>query len=356
MSLYLLLILPALIAALSNERISGLKLAALWGATSMLMIWLVPIGSRDFENYLRDFSDFNQLSLAEAFGPEPIYTTAVWVFGHLGGSATTFYLFLGIVGLWIKLTALRRLSHESSVVVLAYMCSYFFLHDFTQVRAGVAIGIWMHALSDLEHSRRRYLVLTTIASLIHLQAVLGFLLLGIFALFRGAVGRWILSGGALVTIAIAATPYFDLLSYELIALIPDARASIYLQLASQEVAERPNPYNVISMLALITALSGLLLKQRADSEGATATQMPSQAVFVALLLGTCALAILSSVPVAALRVSEHFFALLPVGIWMGLCRDGKVPRYTFLLWLFSALFAYIFLFYSPYLLNPDADE
>ena len=188
MSLYLLLILPALTSALWRDRLSLRALTFVWLATSLLMVWLIPVGSRDYPTYLRDFTDLNQLPFADVVDQDPLYASVVWLFGHLGVSAEVFYLLFAICGFWVKLTALRRLSNGSSLVVLLYVCSYFFLHDFTQLRAGLAIGIWMHAIADLQHSRRRYLMLTALASLIHLQAALGFALFGVFILTRTRAG------------------------------------------------------------------------------------------------------------------------------------------------------------------------
>lgn len=356
MSLYLLLILPALIAALWSDRLSQQKLAVLWAATSLLMVWLIPIGSPDYRTYLRDFADFNELAFNEVVRQDPLYASAVWLFGHLGGSAEAFYLLLGSAGLWVKLTALQRLSGGSSMVVLLYICSYFFLHDFTQLRAGLAIGIWMHALANLRNSPGRYLFLTTLASFVHLQAALGFVLFGVFMLTRSRAGVWLLSIGALVIVAAAATPIFDQLGYAMLAAIPDPRTDVYLELAAQDFWVQPNPYSFISLLALATALSGLHLGQsrspqlrKSESESELAV---SRAVFVALLLGTCSLSVLSAVSVAAFRVSEHFFSLLPVGVWLAASRGGAEPRHRGWMWLLAAVFAYIFLFYSPYLLDP----
>lgn len=357
MSLYLLLLLPALMAVLWRDRLSTQALALVWLATSLLMVWLIPIGSRDYPTYLRDFADFNESAFTEVVRQDPLYASAVWLFGHLGGSAEAFYMLLGVAGLWVKLTALQRLSGGSSMVVLLYVCSYFFLHDFTQLRAGLAIGIWMHALADLRYSRGRYLLLTALASLIHLQAALGFLLFGVFMLSRSRAGVWLLSIGALVIVAAAATSIFDQLGYAMLAAIPDPRTDVYLELASQDFWVQPNPYSFISLLALVTALIGLHLGQSVSSQltKPEQEQAVSRAVFVALLLGTCSLSVLSSVSVAAFRVSEHFFALLPVGIWLAASRGGRSPRHTYLLWLLAALFAYIFLFYSSYLLDPMID-
>lgn len=358
MYLYLLLIVPALMAALWHERVSAPMLAWLWFSMSLLMVWLIPLGSRDYVTYLRDFSDFNELGFAEAVRQDPLYASAVWLFGHLGGSAQVFYLLLASLGLGVKLTALSRLSGASSLALLLYVCSYFFLHDFTQLRAGLAIGLWMHALAELRYSRGRYLLLTALASLIHLQAALGFGLFAVLMLTRYRAGVWLLCAGALAIFAAAATSVFDQLGHAVLAAIPDPRVEVYLELAAQEVWVRPNPYSFLSLLALVTALTGLsphLSPVSLPDAKPVPKRADSHAVFVALLLGVCALSLLASVSVAAFRVSEHFFALLPVGLWLVASREGASPWLRYGLWLLAALLAYIFLFYSPYLIDPFVD-
>ena len=129
-------------------------------------------------------------------------------------------------------------------------------------------------------------------------------------------------------------------------------------MAAQGIWVQPNPYSFISLLALTVALIGLhrrqsgLSSQLAKLGPGLATP---RAIFVALLLGSCSLAVLSSVPVAAFRVGEHFFALLPVGIWLATSHGGAQPRHTGPLWLLAAVLAYIFLFYGSYLLDPTID-
>lgn len=325
---------------------------------SALTIWLMPIGSRDFPIYLNDFADFNAKSFIEATSQDPLYGAAVWLFGHLGGKAAVFYLLLACFGLWVKLTAIARLSGQSSLVVLVYACSYFFLHDFTQIRAGLAIGIWMHALANLPNRPGRYLLLTCLAALIHLQAAVGVLAFAFIYLARWRVGVWLLIVFATVILGLASTPTFEIIGISILSSIPDPRTAIYLDLASSDIWLKPNPYSTISLLAFFVAVVGLTRASSAavtvssTASGATA----SQAIFVALLLGSCSLVVLSSVSVAAFRISEHFFSLLPIGLWLLIRRGHKTSRYSAFMWVLAGLMAYLFLFYSPYLLDPTSGE
>lgn len=353
MSLYLLLPLPALVAYLWHPRLTRISLLSVWAAVSIGMIFLMPIGSRDYTIYLRDFDNINALSLGELWQQDPLYGSAVWVFGHFGGTGETFYPLLASVALFVKLTALGRLTGSSSLATLLYMCSYFFLHEFTQIRAGLAIGIWMHALADLNRSRFRYVVLTALASLIHVQAVLGLLVFALQPLTRSRQASRVAVLVTLLVVAATSTMLFDRWGYSVLAAIPDPRTEVYLALAAEELWVRPNPFSVMSLLAFGTALLGLRQRTNLQVKNGDAT---THAIYLSLLLGSCALSLLSSISVAAFRVSEHFFALLPVGLWLAACRNRSTPRYPAVLWVLAALFAYVFLFHSPYLLDPATGE
>lgn len=362
MLLYLLLPLPALAAAIWSSRLSRFGLVLLWAAIGVGIAVLMPVGSRDYSNYLRDYADLNALSIDSLPYYDPLYTLVVWIFGHIGVPGEAFYLLLSLCGLWVKLTALHKLGRGSSLVVLLYMCSYFFTHEFTQLRAGLAIGIWMHALASLNQSPRRYLLLTSLATLVHIQAGLGFVLAGVlwFAKSR-AIGR-ALTLVLLLLFGVASTGVFDRWGYTLLSAVPDPRAQIYLELAEQDIWVRPNPFSVVSLVALLTAVVGLSRRIRPAGLGAASVQLfpaissPQAAVFFGLLLGACALALLSVVSVAAFRISEHFFALLPVGAWLAALGDRERPRHVWTLWLLAVLLVNIFVFHSPYLLDPATGE
>ena len=360
---YLLLILPAFVAALVSPRFSIKSLLIVWGSTASLTLILMPIGSRDYLTYLQNFETINEQPLIKIILSDPLYAGSVWLFGHIGGSGEFFYAGLAALGLLIKLSAVRLLGGRHTLPVVLYMSSYFFLHDFTQIRAGFAIGLWMLALTQLGHGYSRYLLLTGIASLIHLQALLGLLLFGILILIRSRNNLRIAAFLGLVIILAAPTRVFDKWGYALLAVIPDPRTEIYLLLAKEDLWVRPNPFSVISLLALLIVFAGLWMRSSLIENPLRLrpiTQSTSAAVFLALLLGSCSLALLSAVPVAAFRVSEHFFSLLPVGAWLVACRFRSMPRHTWPLWMLAILFLYIFLIYSPNLLDPtissDAQE
>jgi hypothetical protein len=354
MLIYILPILPVILLSLWSREISRGQLVAMWLAMIGPMAMLMPEGSRDYTIYLADFIDINGANLLDVVWQDPLYTSVVWLFGRAGGSGELFYFFLSSAGLLVKLSALWRLSGHRSIVLLIYSCSYFFLHEFTQMRAGLAIGLWMHALIYFQSNRKRYYALLFIASLIHLQAALGFLLPVVLRGVATPRRTLITSIAVLVIVATAATRLFDQMGYAVLASIPDPRTQIYLKMAEEGLWVRPNPYSFISMLALATALVGLnrtFPVFRTDAAQVSVFAV-YRAVFCSLMLGSCALAVLSSVSVAAFRISEHFFSVLPLGAWFVATRGGSSTSNEKYLLPLAAVLCYIFLFYGSFLLDP----
>jgi hypothetical protein len=353
MWVYVLLTLPALLCALTTERLSRVHLVLIWLAVVPVMAWLMPDGSRDYTTYLSNYEDFGAVSFLEAVRQDPLYATSAWLSGRLGFSGEVYFLIASSAGLWVKLTGLHRLSNGSALAVLAYFCSFHFLHDFTQLRAGFALGILMHALASIERSRRRYLWLTLLATTIHIQASLGFVLFGLLMLARSE--RWVRQFclAVVIIVATSTTRLFDEIGYAILARIPDPRTEIYLAMAAEEIWVRPNPFSSLSLMALAVALTGLLSVSR-TGQGVRSEYEVARSVFVSLAIGSAALSVLSSVSVAAFRISEHFFVLLPVGAALALQRlpiSESIRKAA--MFALAGILLFIFVFHSPYLVDPS---
>lgn len=360
MEIYLLLPLPWWLATIWPRRLSIRQLRLLWALSIATMSALMPTGSRDFSTYLRDYDAYLGQSLSALLIQDPLYATAVWTLGHLGVPGPVFYLGMAALGLYLTLTAVHRISKGHAGVLALFMSSFFYLHDFTQIRAGLAIGIWLHALARLPDGPRGYLGLTLLATLIHVQASLGLLLYGLARLTRTPVALrlWVLTACALI--GLSQTRVFDDLGFKVLASIPDPRVAIYMELASLGLWVRPNPFSVLSLLAILTALAGWLqLERRKRSRAGLAPQdsdLILRYVVVGLLFGAVALSVLASIAVAAFRISEHFFALIPTGVYLVMERMRLRKLQPLVIWSLCGVLTYVFVFHSPYLLDPGTGE
>ncbi|MEG4931347.1 EpsG family protein [Microcoleus sp. F10-B2] len=80
-----------------------------------------------------------------------------------------FYAFLGVL---IKMWAISKISENFWLAFLTYFSYFFFLHEFTQIRAGVASGLVLLSLYWVYHRNlRMFLVIIAIASVFHFSAL-----------------------------------------------------------------------------------------------------------------------------------------------------------------------------------------
>lgn len=91
----------------------------------------------------------------------------------LGGEDQIFFLIYAILGVSIKVLAIRRLSAFPFLSLYLYICLYFILHEMTQIRVGVACGIFLLAIPDiLNKNFKKYLLKTIIATSFHYSALI----------------------------------------------------------------------------------------------------------------------------------------------------------------------------------------
>ncbi len=82
------------------------------------------------------------------------------------------FLIYAILGITIKFYALRQLSPWYFLPVVIYFGNYFILHDFIQIRAGVASAMLLLAIKPLsEGNKKRAIVYFLIANLFHYSSL-----------------------------------------------------------------------------------------------------------------------------------------------------------------------------------------
>ena len=82
------------------------------------------------------------------------------------------FLIYAIIGITIKFYALRQLSPWFFLPVVIYFGNYFILHDFIQIRAGVASAMLLLAIKPLsEGNKKRAIVYFLIANVFHYSSL-----------------------------------------------------------------------------------------------------------------------------------------------------------------------------------------
>ncbi|HOK63557.1 MAG TPA: EpsG family protein [Soehngenia sp.] len=143
------------------------------GFVLILIAGFRPIGiDGDSLNYVSVL----HISLSEAnfIDKEP----AFWIINELnkilfGGNEQTFFLIFAILGVSLKLIAIRKYSLLPILSIFTYVSMYFVLHEMTQIRAGVATAIFLFALEDIKNRNfKGYFLKTILAMLFHYSAII----------------------------------------------------------------------------------------------------------------------------------------------------------------------------------------
>lgn len=143
------------------------------GTVLILIAGLRPIGiDGDSLNYVQllgiDITNANFIDKEPAF----------WIINEFnkyvfGGNEHTFFLIFAILGVSLKLIAIRKYSLLPLLSILTYLCMYFILHEMTQIRAGVAAAIFLFAIEDIKNKNfKGYLFKTILAVLFHYSAIM----------------------------------------------------------------------------------------------------------------------------------------------------------------------------------------
>lgn len=142
---------------------------------ALLLIFIAgfrPIGlDRDSPNYVSLLNiPFSQANFLDK---EPAFWMLVEINRVLFSSnERTFFLIFAIIGVSLKILAINRLSSMPFLSLWAYICVYFILHEMTQIRAGVASGIFLLAIQDIVNRNfKKFIIKVLFASLFHYSAI-----------------------------------------------------------------------------------------------------------------------------------------------------------------------------------------
>ena len=126
---------------------------------------------RDSLNYVTYYQSANKIDLLDK---EP----AFWIIKFVNdilfkGDIRTFFFIFATLGVSIKFFAIKKLSKKPWISVIAYISLYYILHEMTQIRAGVAAGIFLLAIPDIYNKNlKNYLLKTLIAVSFHYSAII----------------------------------------------------------------------------------------------------------------------------------------------------------------------------------------
>lgn len=168
-----ILFLFACIAAFYEEYLSSIKWEIYIGLGALLILCaaLRPIGmDNDSENYEYYFVRYDHPML-EITVEYSFRILSKWFYHWFHDVHSIFFLY-ALLGLSFKFMAFRKLTPLPLLAVAVYIGYYYILHEFTQIRVGVASGLFLLAIKPMsEKQYKKSLLLICIALFFHYSSI-----------------------------------------------------------------------------------------------------------------------------------------------------------------------------------------
>jgi len=275
------------------------------GIVLILIAGLRPIGiDRDSLSYVQllgiDITNANFIDKEPAF----------WIINEFnkyifGGNEQTFFLIFAILGVSLKLIAIRKYSLLPLLSIFTYICMYFILHEMTQIRAGVATAIFSFAIEDIKNKNlKSYLFKTILAMLFHYSAIL---MLIVYFINPNKLNRKLFFFFPIIGAFIAIFKHQSLSIFSsLTSILPvfiGSKIDLYILLLDDGKFSDINLFNFLYLSLIFIYYFSLLNYKRMKSE--------YDIIFIKILgIALFMFYFLSFLPVLAFRVSEFFEVVL----------------------------------------------
>lgn len=265
---------------------------------------------------------------------EPFYYFIPLMFRFLSNGyyiELTFLMF-ALVGVCFKLRGIYLLTSYWALSLLIYYSNFFLLHEMTQIRIGVATGLFLIAIKHyVDKDNFKSLFAIILALMFHYSS---FLMFSIFLLKRDKikfVNYFILLGLSIVCYFLNVNL---LILISKIASIP--KILVYINLMSQGYHSEINVFNIILLFNLAITL--------VMSYKITLIQESNKYAMVLLKLNYISIIsfiILYSFPVAAFRISE-IFGIVQIVLYTQLTYVFKEKWFSyFLVFTYCILYFYM---------------
>ena len=130
-----------------------------------------PAIDRDYTNYVRLFNlnlTLNQYLIEPSF-----VLISLLIHKLLSGNSFFLFCIYALIGVSIKLIAIKRLSRYCFLSLLFYFSYSFIIHEITQIRAGVSAGFILLCIPSLyERKGLKFLLFAFLAIFFHYSAVM----------------------------------------------------------------------------------------------------------------------------------------------------------------------------------------
>jgi len=213
--------------------------------------------------------------------------------------------------------------------LIVYYSNFYFVHELTQIRIGAASAIGFFALKYLvENNKRNFIFLVLLSALFHFSMVV--LLIAIIFDKKKINSQFILNTFILIVLSYGLI-FLNINPLRLLQYIPisvlQEKLAIYTFQTENEMIE---PVNVISAIQIIRlAVIALIFANAKKFENNTSMILLCKIYSLSPLC----LALLSSLPAFAIRVSELFYVadIVVLPMLASYCKQNRTVRFAIVL-------------------------
>jgi len=257
------------------------------------------------------------------------------------------YAFLGVL---IKFLAISKISPYPALSIVVYVSFFYILHEMTQIRAGVAIGLVFWSIIDVaKNNKKNFLIKILIATLFHYSAIVFIMLYFIGTKFRKTeLALYFFL--PILGIIFMYTNLFKPIIYSLPEYLPSFlgyKIDLYFMLLEKEKLKTVNPINLGNISLLIALYFAMFMIFKNNTKSINNDVLVLSVKW--LSLGFFILFSLSFIEVFAYRMANYLFFSLVIVLPFVFTRFR--PR-AFSLSVFAIFLAYIF-YSSLQMLNFD---
>ncbi len=239
---------------------------------------------------------------------EPTFYLIPILFKNLLGTEyfiSGFFIFYAIIGVFFKIRGIIGLSKFYFLSFLIYFSNFFLLHELTQIRGGVAAGIFLFALTFLQKKQPlKYIFWILLACLFHYASIILFIVPFINKIPFSRLILLVVMG---VTLLLAFFNNSLLEGLVDLNLGPfSQKVEVYQYLTENEIEGfgEINKLNLLFLLQLISTIIFIFYEPKITTQNVHA-----QLLIKCMVTGLFFFQLFNSLPAIAFRTSEMFLAV-----------------------------------------------
>lgn len=298
-----------------------------------------PEIERDYQNYLFSFDmiyqDKNPVYLA-VFEPGfflIVYSVRSLIEINYGLVIMLVYAFASV---FIKIFSIKSLAINPYLVILIYFSHFFFLHEMTQIRIGLATAIFFVSISYyLKGNLKAYVALILLATFFHYTA---FLYLGVLLFKRDSFNRYFYFSIIVVSIILV------FIKVPLIGFLNNIESNQFSSkienyaIAAEYASEKINVLNAVTIFNILCCIY-LIVAVLPDG---FSNDKRLSLFLKCNIFSIFFLSFLSGIPSIAFRISD-LFGVLSMFTFAYLARYLPLGKYNiFITIIIAAIFFYFF--------------